>query len=421
MALAGWPGEWKAQAEVVAIVGSFACKRTLMATSAVGLLCVLAAALAWTSPASAGGETASPKSGWVQVADARTDAADRFFLKAIKLFRSGDLSGAVAQFELGLSIDPDNPIAHYHFAETYAAMKRDSDALKHYEKAVELGPDTTEGVMAAAMLAAQEAIDLDANKETRGALAGKHFQDAIEETDNERAVALYSKAIKLRPDLGLYFLERGNAYNKLGDYDRAIRDFGQAIRLVPDYALAYHNRSYAYGSLGDYDRAIRDSDQAIRIYPGYAKAFFNRGGAYYAKGDYDRAIRDYDQAIRLDPDYADAFYNRGNTYTDKGSYDRAITDYDEAIQLNPDYADAFNNRGNAYRKKGEYDRAIADYDQAIRLTPALAVAFSNRGNAYGDKGEYDRAIQDYDQAVKLDPDNAVAIQNRAVTLEMQNQ
>ena len=212
MALAGWPGEWKAQAEVVAIVGSFACKRTLMATSAVGLLCVLAAALAWTSPASAGGETASPKSGWVQVADARTDAADRFFLKAIKLFRSGDLSGAVAQFELGLSIDPDNPIAHYYFAETYAAMKRDSDALKHYEKAVELGPDTTEGVMAAAMLpglkrkvekanAAQEAIDLDANKETRGALAWKHFQDAIKETDNERKVALYSKAIKLKPDL----------------------------------------------------------------------------------------------------------------------------------------------------------------------------------------------------------------------------
>ena len=363
MALAGWPGEWKAQAEVVAIVGSFACKRTLMATSAVGLLCVLAAALAWTSPASAGGETASPKSGWVQVADARTDAADRFFLKAIKLFRSGDLSGAVAQFELGLSIDPDNPIAHYYFAETYAAMKRDSDALKHYEKAVELGPDTTEGVMAAAMLpglkrkvekanAAQEAIDLDANKETRGALASKHFQDAIKETDNERKVALYSKAIKLKP-FAAAFNNRGNAYKAKGDYDRAIRDYDQAIRLVPDLAVAFYNRGNTYRIKGSYDRAITDYDEAIQLKPDYADAFHNRGLAYDEKGQYDRAIDDYDESIRLKPDQADAFYNRGNTYTDKGSYDRAITDYDEAIRLNPDYASAISMRERALQMQSQ--------------------------------------------------------------------
>ena len=313
MALAGWPGEWKAQAEVVAIVGSFACKRTLMATSAVGLLCVLAAALAWTSPASAGGETASPKSGWVQVADARTDAADRFFLKAIKLFRSGDLSGAVAQFELGLSIDPDNPIAHYYFAETYAAMKRDSDALKHYEKAVELGPDTTEGVMAAAMLPG-----LKRKVETRGALALKHYRDAIKETNYERKIALYSKAIKLKPDYAAAFNNRGNAYNAKGDYDRAIRDYDQAIRLDPDYAVAFNNRGLTYTDKGDYDRAITDYDEAIQLRPDYAKAFNNRGNAYYAKGDYDRAIRDYDQAIRLVPDYAVAFNNRGTHIQDQG-------------------------------------------------------------------------------------------------------
>ena len=105
--------------------------------------------LALHAPANAGDPQAPVV---LQVADARSEAADRFFLKAVKLYRSGDLTGAAEQFKLGLSINPENPVAHYYYAETLKAMQREAEALAHYEKAAKFGPDTTEGIMAAAVM-----------------------------------------------------------------------------------------------------------------------------------------------------------------------------------------------------------------------------------------------------------------------------
>ncbi len=42
------------------------------------------------------------------------------------------------------------------------------------------------------------------------------------------------------------YANRGNAYEKKGEYDRAIADYEQAIRLNPRYALAYSGRGNAY-------------------------------------------------------------------------------------------------------------------------------------------------------------------------------
>ncbi|MCH9050323.1 MAG: tetratricopeptide repeat protein [Proteobacteria bacterium] len=192
-------------------------------------------------------------------------------------------------------------------------------------------------------------------------------------------------------------------------------------------AHTFNNRGEAYDRKGEYDRAIADYDQAIRLKPDYALAFNDRGVAYYRKGEYDRAIADFDQAIRLKPDYALAFNNRGSAYDDKGDHDRVIADYDraiadftQAIRLDtlegPRKAWPFNNRGNSYRAKGQYDRAIADFDRAIRLNPDYAIAFNNRGLAYDDKGQHDRAIADYDEAIRLKPDYAIALNNLAGVL-----
>ncbi|MDP7548054.1 MAG: SUMF1/EgtB/PvdO family nonheme iron enzyme [Alphaproteobacteria bacterium] len=85
---------------------------------------------------------------WLQVADAKSNAADRLFLKAIKLYRAGDLEGAAEHFEMGLTINPENPVAHFYFAETLSDMKRDKDAIAHYRKAATLAPGSEEGIIA---------------------------------------------------------------------------------------------------------------------------------------------------------------------------------------------------------------------------------------------------------------------------------
>ncbi len=88
------------------------------------------------------------------------------------------------------------------------------------------------------------------------------------------------------------------------EYQEAIEHYTEAIQLDPDYAKAYLNRGYAYDGLGQHQRAIEDFDKAIQLEPDDAVAYNNRGAAYYYLGQYQRAIEDYDKAIQLDPDYA---------------------------------------------------------------------------------------------------------------------
>ena len=54
----------------------------------------------------------------------------------------------------------------------------------------------------------------------------------------ERQVELFSESLALNPRDGIVYLNRGIAYDALGDMERALADFEQAIRLCPKRAEA---------------------------------------------------------------------------------------------------------------------------------------------------------------------------------------
>ena len=228
----------------------------------------------------------------------------------------------------------------------------------------------------------------------------------------DKAVAHYTQAIALSPELAEAYNNRGNAYYRKGEFDLAIQDYNTAIDLNPEYADTYNNRGNAYNRKGEFDLAIQDYNTAIDLNPEFADAHNNRGVAYNRKGEFDLAIQDYNTAIDLNPEFADAHNNRGVAYNRKGEFDLAIQDYNTAIDLNPEFAKAHNNRGNAYNRKGEFAEAIQDYNTAIDLNPQHAETYTNRGVAYYRKGEFAEAIQDYNTAIDLNPEFADTYYNR---------
>lgn len=88
----------------------------------------------------------------VQVADARQDAANQFFKEALKLYRAHDLHGAAEKFALGLQIAPESVAAHFYYGETLKGLGQYEEGIRHLKQAKKLGPDTKEGIMAAAIL-----------------------------------------------------------------------------------------------------------------------------------------------------------------------------------------------------------------------------------------------------------------------------
>ena len=230
--------------------------------------------------------------------------------------------------------------------------------------------------------------------------------------DPKGSVLANDRAIRLKPDLGGAYINRGNAKQKLGQYEAAVADYDEAIRLNPDLAEVYINRGGAKQKLGQYEAAVADCNEAIRLKPDLGGAYINRGNAKQKLGQYEAAIADYDEAIRLNPALVEAYSNRGVAKAGLGQYEAAIADYDEAIRLNPDHSEAYINRGVANEKRGQYEAAVADYTEAIRLKPALVEAYINRGNAKQKLGQYEAAIADYDEAIHLNPTLVEAYINR---------
>jgi tetratricopeptide (TPR) repeat protein len=208
--------------------------------------------------------------------------------------------------------------------------------------------------------------------------------------------------------------QEGNALQSLKRWYEAIAIYNKALVLKPDYAEAYNNRGVALKELKQLDEAIASYDKAIALKPDYAAAYSNRGNALKDLKRLDEALASYDKAIALKPDYARAYSNRGVALNDLKRFSEAIASCDKAIALNPAYAEAYNHRGNALKNLKRLDEAIVSYDNAIALKPDYAEAFGNRGNALKDLKRLDDALASYDNAIALKPDYADASWNKAL-------
>ena len=62
-----------------------------------------------------------------------------------------------------------------------------------------------------------------------------------------------------------YYLERGDAAYRSGDFPLALTDFDLAINLDPNLSDAYVNRAIVFRRMGDLKRAFADVSQARRI------------------------------------------------------------------------------------------------------------------------------------------------------------
>jgi serine/threonine protein kinase/tetratricopeptide (TPR) repeat protein len=242
------------------------------------------------------------------------------------------------------------------------------------------------------------------------------FNQARSEADadqNDKAVADYTDAIRLKPDYAEAYNGRGQAYFKLKQFDKAISDYSDAIRIKPDFAEAYSNRAFAYTRLGQFDKALADCNEAIRIKPDFAEAYKNRANPHNSLQQYEDALNDCNEAIRLKPDYAEAYANRATSYNGLKQYEKAIADCEEALRLKPGLFQAHVIRGTTYNFQGQFDKAVSDFTEAIRLQPDLADAYFFRGYSYINLKQYDAGIADSTEAIRLNPSFANAYNNRA--------
>ena len=151
----------------------------------------------------------------------------------------------------------------------------------------------------------EKTINADLPSEPKSIKGPKNAEQMFGEGGFEQAIAEQDEAIRLNPENGDAYCERGVAYGQHGDLDKALLDLTKAIQLNPKLAEAFNARGITWAMSGNLDKAIADFDEAIRLAPNDAKAYSNRGRAYSMKGNQEEAAANFKRAKQLTPETSD--------------------------------------------------------------------------------------------------------------------
>jgi tetratricopeptide (TPR) repeat protein len=155
---------------------------------------------------------------------------------------------------------------------------------------------------------------------------------------------------------------RGIGFRIVGDYGRAIADFDAAIRLKPDIAGYYLERALALDAMGKLDEALSHD-------PTLVQAHFGRAVALEATGQRDLSVVSISNAMRLDRNMVGAlFMQRAYEFKAARRHDEAISAFGKAIDIKADWPLAYCGRAATFDDQGKAENAIADYRKCLEFS-----------------------------------------------------
>ncbi len=338
-------------------------------------------------------------------------------------------------FSCGTVKEKPDKIAEEYFkcGNAKLILKQYKEAIKDYDKAIELSPKTAvihknvnlkPEQYLKAVNDSNKAVKLARYYSSRGSAQYqlKQYQEAIKDYDKAIKLSHYKKKIYKNfkskhnkvIELPMYYSARGSAKHKLKQYKEAINDYDNAIELNPKNVFAYYNRGLNKFHLNQYKESIKDFDRVIELNPKYVEAYIYRGVSKGKLKQYKEAIKDYDKVAGLNPEYVSIYDCRGYGNIKSKQYQEAIEAFDKVIGTNPKYVEAYVNRG--IRKLDNHRRleAIKDFNKAIELDSKCVKAYTNRGVAQLPFFQQ-KAIEDFNKAIELDPKNSIAYCYRGMT------
>ena len=132
---------------------------------------------------------------------------------------------------------------------------------------------------------------------------------------------------------------------------KAINLYDKALKIKPDYAFAHNNRGVVLAELGRKEDSLTAYNTAIKINPNYADAYYNRGNLKTQNNKNEEALEDFNTAIKLNPKDAASFNNRGVVKRKLNYNVGALSDFSIAIRLDPDDITALAKSSNVYQFK----------------------------------------------------------------------
>lgn len=308
---------------------------------------------------------------------------------------------------------------------------------------------------------------LSCSVDTFAQSAGKLFsqgKDAAEAGKTDEAIALFTKAIELKPTDEDYFIERAKVYEKKKEFAKAIDDYDKSLNINNKDEKIYLKSADLKirlerwpQALFDLDRVLEDDKDNIEAYEQKAWCLINtkkfadalaacetallknqyNHRLHYLKGmskdslkDYAVAVVEYQRAVTIMrgikpndtrplPMFKTYFTNLAMAQTKTGMYDDAIKNYSTASTLDagdtiaPQNYRIFYYRSFPYLLKNDFTNSLGDLTKAIVMNEKDPEPICQRALVYQKTSQFQSAINDFTKYIQLDDKNVEVFSNRA--------
>jgi tetratricopeptide (TPR) repeat protein len=179
--------------------------------------------------------------------------ANDFYEQGLVWFEQKEYQRASESFTKVLEMAPygkENYKVHYNRGMAYLRNRQYEKAIYDFTKAIEMAPEK----------------DKDTVYHSYGS-RGDSWQNKGE---YRKAIDDYDKALQMFPrrkDARYVYLGRAWAALRIKKYEDAIADFTNALIIDPEMADAYYGRGLAWNERGDPQRALQDAKEAVKLRP----------------------------------------------------------------------------------------------------------------------------------------------------------
>ena len=195
---------------------------------------------------------------------------------------------SIDEFSSKIEAQPDNADAWFGRAIDYMLVQDFSEAIKDFNRVVELDPTYIMAYFNRAVVRYKQLI---------------YDMSQVTSTDEQTM------------PVGRMNFKMGQGAPKVSMSDAA--------------SAGINDKKRAY----EHEMITRDYDMVIRLNPNFVYAYFNRGNLRCVQRDFRAAIQDYDEAIKRDSDFAEAYFNRGLAHLSLGDTNRGLSDLSKAGEL----------------------------------------------------------------------------------------
>ena len=341
------------------------------------------------------------------------------------------LDAMVTDYQAEAEANPDNPNVQLILGHIYKRLGKDAEAVKAYQRAVELAPNNYyphfalgqadaillqhENAIAALTQAAKIAEETQTATPEELTAIYKALGRAYFRRDRvDEAITAWTKIAELDPENIFTRIELADLLREQELYEQAIAQHEAIIQFKAEdpYRVCLSRREIGniHEAKGDYETAIENYDSALTLTaPGnwLRKDLQHRIiGIYAADGNWEGLIEYYQKKLETSPNEPELFGLLAAAHIENQQPEEGITTYQKAVELAPTDANLRLNLIAAFRNAERFEDAAAAYESLSEQNPDNFGIYRELGELYLHLEDEDKARATYQRMIDRDPENA---------------